>query len=129
MAPQQYDPFSILCFRGAGTASIYRYGIGPNSWTTPAVFAAGETFTTGASAAMIHGRRRLFVQKEGSVRTYLLDLTTGVYEPGPFVPYANPSAVDGHRARFMRTADGVEWLYLLRAGGTEHFRVPLEWLV
>lgn len=123
------DPFSINCLRGAATSTLYRYQIGLATWSTITTFAGSETFSTGASTAIIHGRRRLFIAKEGSQRTAFYDLTTGILEPGPFMPYSVPIAYDGHRSRFVKTPDGVEWLYHLRPGGQEFFRVALEWLV
>lgn len=128
MYPQAYSPFSIIAVRGAGTANYYHYGIGTNVWTTPTVFMGQETFTTGASAAMMHGKRKIFIQKESSARCYALDLTTGMLEPAGVMPYANPGGYDGHRARFVKTLDGVEWIYLMRSGGQEFYRVPIEWL-
>jgi len=115
--------------RGAGTATIYQYSIGLETWATPTVFVGSETFTTGATAAMLHGKRRIFIQKESSTRLYALNLVTGILEPFATQPYANPSAFEGKRARFLTTPDGVQWLYLLRGGGPEFFRVAVEWLV
>lgn len=129
MWAQAYDPFGVLAVRGAGTASVYRYLIGTNTWSTITTYFGSEIFSTGSSVAMIHGRRRVFISKDSSTRTYMMDLTTGILEPGPQLPYNNPAAYDGHRSRFVKTPDGVEWLYHLRPGGQEYFRVPLDWLV
>lgn len=126
--PQSYAPYSILMLRGGATATVYQYSIGLNTWATPTLFVGIETFTTGATMAMLHGKRRMLIQKEGSTRLYALSMVTGVLEPFATMPYANPSSFDGHRARYVKTADGVEWLYILRAGGVEFFRVALEWL-
>lgn len=125
----QYDPFAIICIRGVATSTIYRFSIGTNVWTTLPVLAGGETFTTGASSAGVHGKRRIYIQKEGTNRTYFYDVTTGMLEAGPTLPYAAPTALEGKRARFVKTPDGVEWIYHFRAGGQECFRVALEWLV
>lgn len=126
--PQAYAPFQILCLRGNGTKDLFAYNIGLNTWVTLTTFAGAETFNTGASAALIHGHRKLFIAKEGSQRCYVFDLTTGILEPAGFVPYATPGGVDGHRSRYVKTPDGVEWMYHMRAGGQEFFRVPLEWV-
>jgi hypothetical protein len=37
-------------------------------------------------------------------------------------------AYDGKRASVITSPDGAQFLYILRAGGQEFFRVPLEWL-
>jgi hypothetical protein len=125
----QYDPFSIIAVRGGATSTIYRFHIGTLTWTTLTSIAGVETITTGASVCGVHGRRRLFIQKEGATRTYFYDVTTGGWEPGPTVPYVAPAAHDGKRARFIKTPDGIEWIYFFRAGGQECFRVALEWFV
>lgn len=128
MFPRDW-PYTLLLLRGGATGTYYIYDIGLNTWRTPTVFVGSETFTTGATAAMLQNHRRMFLQKEGSTRLYVLNLMTGVLEPFGTMPYANPTANDGHRARYVKTADGVEWLYIMRAGGAEFFRVALEWLV
>lgn len=126
--PYSYAPFSIVCLRGAGTPNLYQYSIGANTWATLATYAGSETFNTGATATVMHGKRKLFIQKDGSTRCYVFNMLTGELEPAGVMPYANPGTYDGKRAKFVRTPDGVEWIYLLRAGGQEYYRVPLEWL-
>jgi hypothetical protein len=126
--PSETAPFSLLMTRGGGTATIYWYSIGLNSYITPTVFAASETFNTGSSSCLLHGKRRLLVTKESSQRNYILDLTTNILEPFAMSMYAAPSANDGKRVRYVKTADGVEWVYQIRAGGSELWRIPLEWL-
>lgn len=126
--PGAYAPGYLMALRGAGTATVYMFNIGTKAWTTVTTFAGSENFTTGSNACMLHGKRKLFIQKEAQGRCYTIDLLTGILEPAGVMPYANPGSYDGKRARFIRTSDGVEWIYLLRAGGQEFFRVPAEWL-
>lgn len=126
--PGSYSPYGIMAIRGNATASIYQYNIGLNTWSTYTTFWGQETVTTGASVAMMHGTRKLFIQKEGQARCYTHDLLTGMLEPAGIMPYANPIAYDGKRARYVVSPDGVQWVYLLRAGGQEFYRMPVEWL-
>lgn len=126
--PYASAPFFIYCLRGNATASFYQYNIGTNTWATNTTWMGSETFTTGASGCLVPGRKKLFIAKESSQRCHFLDLMTGVLEPAGQHPYAAPSAYDGKRAIFVETVDGVEWIYLLRAGGQELFRMPIEWL-
>lgn len=126
--PYAYAPFQIICLKGGATATVYSYNIGLNTWGTITTFAGSETFSTGASSTAMHGRRKLFIQKEGSGRCYAFDLLTGELEPAGFLPYASPGTQDGKRAKFVKTPDGAEFLYVLRAGGQEFYRVPVEWV-
>jgi hypothetical protein len=126
--PSAYAPGKLIAFRGAGTANIYLFDIALKTWSTLTTYAGTETFTTGAQACLLVGKRKLYVQKEGSTRGVIIDLLTGIAEAAPTLPYAVPLAYDGHRARFVKTPDGVEWLYVLRAGGQEFFRIALEWM-
>lgn len=126
--PSQYAPYQIIALRGIATSTVYFYNIGLNSWTTLTTYAGSETFTTGASATMVPGKRKLIIQKEGTTRLYIYDLLTGILEPAGTMVYAAPAAYDGHRARVLTSPDGAQFLYILRAGGAEFFRVPLEWL-
>lgn len=126
--PYAYGPFHIFAFRANGSSTIYQYSIGTNAWSTVTTYAGGEAFTTGATAAAVHGRRKLVIQKEGSTRVYIIDLLTGVLEPAGTLPYAAPAATDGKRIKFVKSPDGAEYFYVLRAGGQEFFRVPVEWL-
>ena len=76
---------------------------------------------------MWDGQRKLLIHKESSTRLYALDLSSRELEPLATLPYAAPSAYDGHRMRVVTTTDGAQWLYIQRSGGAEFFRVPLEW--
>jgi len=126
--PYSYSPGYILALRGNGTNSVYLYNIGTNVWSTLTTYTGSETFTTGSSSAMLTGKRKLLIQKEGATRLYSLDLLTGVLEPAGTMPYAAPAAYDGKRMRVLTTPDGAQFLYIMRGGGPELFRVPLEWV-
>lgn len=128
MFPGSMSPGYIWGLRGSGTSTIYYYNIGTNAWATLTTFFGGQNFNTGANSATLSARKKLWIQKDTANHTYMLDLTTGLVDAGPMVPYATPSGIDGKRTRYIKTADGVEWLYALRAGGQEFFRCPVEWL-
>lgn len=126
--PAAYAPYMIVALRGSVTNNFYYYNIGLNTWSTQTVFSGIETFTTGAGAAMATGKRKLIIQKEGTTRLHALDLLTGILEPCGTQPYAAPALYDGKRLRVVTTADGAQFLYILRPGGQEFYRVALEWL-
>ena len=125
--PDAKGAFSLFATRGAGTANFYIYNIGTNAWTTPVWRAGLETFNTGAGSTIWDGQRKVILQRESTTRLLALNLATRELEPLATVPFANPAAYDGKRLKYVKTPDGAEWLYVLRAGSSEFFRVPLEW--
>lgn len=125
--PDSLGAFSLLSMRGNASANFYIYNIGTNAWVTPTWRTGVETFTTGSGSTVWDGQRKLIVQKDSTTRLYALNLSTRQLEPLATVPYANPAAYEGKRLKYVKTPDGAEWLYVLRAGGSEFFRVPLEW--
>ena len=123
-----FAPFSIIAPRGSNTATVYRFDIGLNTWATLSTFWYGELLTTGAVTVRMPGRHRFYMIISGTLRSYIYNAVSGTLEPVTLMPYANPSAYDGKRARFVRTADGAEYVYVMRAGGQEFYRLPLVWL-
>lgn len=121
-------PFSLYASRGNAQVGAYRYDIGLQTWTTLPWMGAGEVLTTGSNTAKVAGRNRLFITISATTRCYLYNFVTGLLEPVTSAPYAVPTALDGQRARCLKTADGAEFVYMLRTGGQELFRLPLEWL-
>lgn len=117
----------IIAFRGSGTRNVYSYDTGTNTWTVLGDTGIVDTFSTGSSPGLMTGRHRLFIAKDNSQRTYIYDLATNMYQPAPAIPYANMAGYDGKRVRFVTTPEGVEWIYLIRAGGWEMWRIPFEW--
>lgn len=125
---KSYAPYTIYSLRGNGTSNIYQYNIGLNTWTTlPTTFFGGETFNTGTSISSIDSAGRLLVNVQGQNRILAVRLSDCTLEPVGTLPYAAPAAYDGHRMCKVATDDGVQWLYFIRAGGAEHYRLALEW--
>lgn len=126
---KNYAPYVVYSMRGNATANFYQFNMGLNTWTTlPITFFTGETFNTGAAVSSIDSAGRLLINVQGANRILAYRLSDGAGEPVGTLPYAAPTAYDGHRMCKVRTADGVDWLYFLRAGGAEYYRLALEWL-
>jgi|GEM_PF-5773264 len=126
--PKVCAPFNILSTRGNSSSNYYMRNIGLDTWTTLTTYWSSETISTGSSCALICGGRRTAIVKENSSRIYAHDNTTGVLSPFSTLPYATSGGYDGRRMVYVKTADGVEYLYILRSGGQEFFRIALEWL-
>lgn len=121
-------PGHIYLLRAVATNTVYVYDIGLNTWATIAHFGSPlETFTTGASMVLHPTANKLIVYKDLSQRVLALDLSTGLWEVIGNHPYIAGTGVEGKRIEYVDTADGAAFLYLLRTGGQEFFRVPLEW--
>jgi hypothetical protein len=128
MYPSNMAPGSILCFRGAASSSFYQYDIGTNVWTTLTFFGLANTITTGGAAAMLSGMRRIILHQEATTRILTANLATKTIEAFGTMPYTNPGSYDGKRLRAIKTVDGARFIYILRAGGQEFYRVAVEWL-
>lgn len=129
-------PFSIFVTRGNSTATIYRYDIGLQTWTTinpvfgsgNSYFGSSDTLAAGAHACGLWDYNRLAIHYAGTTRLYALRLSDAFVEPLGTIPYAGPAAYDGTRMENIVALDGVNWLYFQRAGGGEFYRYALEHL-
>lgn len=123
------NPFVLFLLRGTNTSNIYQYNIGLNTWTTlPTTFIVSETFDTGASMVVMENENRLLILKNSATRLYAYRLSDGGLEPAGTIPYAAPAGYDGKRMVYITTADGVKWVYIMRAGGQEYYRYAIEWI-
>ena len=121
-------PGHIYAVRG-GTATIQHYDIGLNVWATLTTFGMGaDIFSTGASMVLLSGLGKLVVLNDLTTQLVALDLATNVWEMFSNHPYIAGTAVEGKRIEELTTPDGIRWLYMLRTGGQECFRVAVEWM-
>lgn len=126
---EQQSPYVLHALRGNGSNSIYQYNPGLNTWVQmPTTYMGSETFNTGSGFEALHDHGRLVMHVNSTTRLLAYRLSDGFLEPAGTLPYAAPANYDGHRLRYIKTADGVPWLYVLRAGGQEFYRLALEWL-
>jgi hypothetical protein len=128
MRTPTFAPFSIVALRGAATATAWRYDIGLATWTVLPTLWASDTLSTGAVTVRMPGRHRFYMIIGNSQRNNIWNPVLGTLEPAVYLPYVAGSAYDGKRARFIKTVDGVEFFYVMRAGGQEFWRIPVTWL-
>lgn len=124
------SPLGLTALRGNGQNSLYEYSIGLNTWTTrTSTYIGAEVFNSGATMVSVAtDYNKLIILRDSTTRLYSYDLTTGIMEPAGTLPYAAPAGYEGHRMCYAKSADGVPWLYVQRAGGQELYRLALEWL-
>lgn len=122
-----WAPFSVIVFQGGATSVVRRYDIGLQTWATLPSFWGAEALSTGGTVARVPDRPRVCVHIGGSSRIYYVNMVTGLLEPIPQLPYTPPVAYEGKRLRVIRV-NGAEWIYFMRAGGQEMFRLAAEWM-
>jgi hypothetical protein len=105
----------IVRFRGTASATLDYYSIVGNNWTPLTYLPATETFTTGT--IVTHGPQDtaqvLYIQRDISGRIYKLDLaalTLGLVATQYLV--ASGAAHAGQRLNYVKSVDGIEFLYL-----------------
>lgn len=128
MWQRNIGPFNLVITRGASTSTIYRYSIGLNSYTTLTTYGLADTIGAGSAACILHGTfgSIIAIHVAGTTRIIGVKQTNGVVEPVGTLPYIAPSSAEGKRMRLIQSPDGVKWLYVLRAGGQEFYRLAIE---
>jgi len=128
-------PFSLFFIQGGTNAPIYRYDIGTRVFTriNPSLGAGSTSYlgtdlpSTGSQHCILYDNNRMALLTQGTTRLYGIRLSDGFVEPLGTLPYIAPSAFDGRKMLNIRSLDGVNWLYFMRAGGGEFYRCALEW--
>jgi hypothetical protein len=136
---KQAAPFSLFLARGGSTVGIFRYDIGLQTWTqiNGALGGSSNTFLgsvtadmpqIGSAMVVLFDKNRLAMFSAGTNRIISMRLADAFIEGIGTVPYSAPAAYEGRRMRYVMSVDGVDWLYLQRAGGGEFFRCAIEHL-
>lgn len=104
----------IVRIRGGATATVDYYSITGNTWTGITFLPATETFTTGTMVACRGtATDKIFIQKDATMRIYELDLSDGTLIPvATQFLIASGTAHVGDRMGYVKTTDGIEFLYI-----------------
>lgn len=120
----------LIILRGTATSSMYEYDLVTNTFSTVTYYPATETFTTGTCSAIrqdSYGKsQKLILQK---------DITGRLFEFTPanrrMLPKATQylvtsgAALVGDRMFDMRSADGIEYIYLIPSTSSYFLRTGL----
>ena len=124
-----YDADKLYIVRGNGTANIYTYSLGANTFATQTFYPNTETFTTASTHTVrsIDGKGYSIISSK--------DTTMRIYEYDPSLSRLHPkmnqwlyptgAAVQGDRATCLRSPDEVEFYYLLLPSSTALVRCAL----
>jgi hypothetical protein len=124
-----YDADKLYIVRGNGTANIYTYSLGANTFATAAFHPSTETFTTASThtARSIGGKGYSIISsKDATMRIYEYDPSLSRLHPkmNQWL-YPTGAAVQGDRATCLRSPDEVEFYYLLLPSSTAFVRCAL----
>ena len=124
-----YDADKLYIVRGNGTANIYTYSLGANTFATQTFYPNTETFTTASThtARSIGGKGYSIISsKDATMRIYEYDPSLSRLHPkmNQWL-YPTGAAVQGDRATCLRSPDEVEFYYLLLPSSTAFVRCAL----
>ena len=103
------------------------YDIPSNTWDlAPFVAVNSETFGTG-SMYSYDGKDGIIFTRDATGRLCELNINTFQINPCGITPYAHGSSSQGNRMELIKTADGLEYIYIMRHSGTEMWRTLKFW--
>lgn len=117
----------LLSSRGGASNAFDIYNITTNRWDiTPFVEPQTETLTTG-SMYTYDGGDILYFTRDATGRIFALNLNTFIVDACATTPYAHGAALIGNRMEIIQTADGLQYLYVMRHSGQEFWRTLKFW--
>lgn len=120
----------IVIVRGTATSTIYEYDLNTNTFSTVTYYPATEAFTTGTASAIrqdANGKSaKLLIQKDATGRVFELTRPNNRMLPKT-TQYlvGSGAALVGDRIFCLRSADGVEYLYLMPSTSSYFLRSGL----
>ena len=73
------------------------------------------------------GADRVYFTVGATGRVLCLDLTTNMIQVSGITPYAHGTGLAGNRMEIITTADGLDYLYIMRHTGAEMWRTLVFW--
>lgn len=124
------DANKLTLFRGAATSNVYNYDLVANTWATLTINPATETFTTGTHTSMrsdANGKQtKALIQKDATMRIYEMDIQKMTLKPiANQYLITTGAAVVGDKSAIMRSADGIDFYYVLLHTSQYMVRTPL----
>lgn len=117
----------LVSFRGGGSTFVDIYDIPSNTWElSPFIGPNFTSFTTGSMYAY-DGHDSIYMSKDSTNRIYVLNLNTLETNAVASIPYAHGTAILGKRMEVIETADGLQYLYIMRHTGQEMWRTLKFW--
>lgn len=108
--------------RGSASNTADIYDITTSRWTYGYFYSPqAETLTTGSMYAY-DGHNTIYFQKDATGRVYAYNFSTNEVKLLGTIPYGHSTAIVGNRMEIIETADGLNYLYMMRHTGQEMWR-------
>lgn len=108
--------------RGGASNSADIYDITTSRWIYGYFFSPqSETLTTGSMYAY-DGHNTIYFQKDATGRIFAFNFSTNEVKALGMIPYGHSTAIIGNRMEIIKTADGLNYLYIMRHTGAEMWR-------
>lgn len=117
----------LLSPRGGASNIFDIYDIPSNTWEITPFFTPISTTLTTGSMYTYNGGDNYYFTKDNTGRLYNLNLNTFKIDAAGLTPYAHGTAVIGNRMEVVETADGLEYIYVMRHSGFEMWRTLRFW--
>ena len=103
------------------------YDIPSNTWDISPFFASNSEILTTGSMYTYDGKDDIIMTKDSTGRLYEINMNTFQVYPCGICPYAQGTGVIGNRIELIKTADGLQYIYMMRHSGQEMWRTLKFW--
>ena len=103
------------------------YDIVTNTWDMQTLYTPQTENLVLGSMYAYDGADKLYFTVGATGRVQYLDLGTGMVQGSSITPYAHGIGLAGNRMELVTTADGLDYLYIMRHTGAEFWRTLAFW--
>ena len=112
----------LIAARGSSFSTFDIYDLRTNRWKVGQyIQGMGETFGSGTMFAY-DGKDRIYYTVTTTGRVFYYDIKKNQINPYGVIPYGMSTAILSNRMEIVTTADGLQYLYIMRHSGTEMWR-------
>lgn len=116
----------LLCARG-GNNAFDVFDIPTCRWDITRFFSPQTEQAGTGSMYCYDGNDIVYFMEAANPRIFELHLDTSMVDACAGIPYGHSTAVLGNRMELINTADGLQYLYIMRHSGQEMWRVLKFW--
>ena len=127
--PTKWQKGKYLVSARGNTPYFDVYDITRNTWDVQTLFTPQTEILVAGSMYAYDGADRLYFTIGATGRVRYLDISTGMIMGSSQTPYAHGVALVGNRMEVVSTADGLDYLYIMRHTGAEMWRCLAFWNV